>query len=262
MSSDSPNQTDRLPLTDADFMAIIQLLGDVSGMTCSIPDRRRTLVSNLAKLIDADMWAWTHSRFGASDLAAFFFIDGGFESDLERTRLRTSANDPEFNRIFSAYWWPRMYGACRTSDIALGSSEADRAILKQKLEHAGVSDSVFCLYTLDEATLSGIGLHRRKHKPEFTIRERAIAHVLLSQIDWLHRAETDVPANQDLLLDLSPRQREVLINMLGGEGRKQIARKMQLSEYTIDEHTQAIYKQFKVTSKPELLSLFISGRMK
>lgn len=249
----------RLPLTDGDFISVIRLLGEVAGMDTSVNDRRHALLAGLNELIDGDVWMWVHSRFNGTDLSAFSVCTGGFASDQERASVFMVANREDVNRVMTAYWNPKIQHTFCASDLMATVNGADQAVFRQAFQDCGCCDTVFSLYALDAVTMSGIGLHRRQGKPLYSVRERTLAHLVLTQVDWLHRAQTDVPANNNSLLDLSPRQREVLLHLLGGDGRKQVARKMSLSEYTVDDHVQAIYRHFNVTSKSELLSLFIGG---
>ena len=92
-------------------------------------------------------------------------------------------------------------------------------------------------------------------------RQRAITHLIISQIDWLRRAGTDVQANDDVLLTITARQREILIHLLGGDSRKQVARKLKLSEHTVNDYIKDLYRRLEVTSNIQLLAKFMpAGR--
>jgi DNA-binding CsgD family transcriptional regulator len=123
---------------------------------------------------------------------------------------------------------------------------------------ADLDDLLFSYYPIGRNLLSGIGLHRRLGAPRFGARERCLAHLVMSQVDWLHRAETDVPA-ADHVDALSARQRQVLLRLLTGQGKKQIARGLEISEHTVNDHVKALHAHFNVTSRGELLSKFIAG---
>jgi DNA-binding CsgD family transcriptional regulator len=62
------------------------------------------------------------------------------------------------------------------------------------------------------------------------------------------------------LVSLSPRERQVLLLLLGGDSQKQVASKLGLSPYTVGDHLKEIYRKLGVVSRAELLSKFISGR--
>jgi FixJ family two-component response regulator len=88
-------------------------------------------------------------------------------------------------------------------------------------------------------------------------RDRSLPQILSSQGDWLSHYAANVPA-KDQILKLSPRQREVLSFLLAGDALKEVAQKLQLSEHTVGDYVKQIYKHFSVSSRAELLALFIS----
>lgn len=122
----------------------------------------------------------------------------------------------------------------------------------------GFDPVIMSIYPLGNMYLSGIGLHRRIGRPQFSERERAIVHVVFQQVDWLHRFGSDVPAGEKSF-ELTPRERQVMIFLMSGDSLKEIASKMKLSHHTIDGYVKRIYKHFAVHSRAELLAHFISG---
>ena len=124
----------------------------------------------------------------------------------------------------------------------------------------GFEHFLFSMYPLSETSFSGIGVHRRLGREPFTPRQRAITHLIIGQIDWLHRAGTDVEANDDVLLTITSRQREILIHLLGADGRKQIARKLKLSEHTVNDYIKDLYRRLQVSSNTQLLAKFMPAR--
>lgn len=89
-------------------------------------------------------------------------------------------------------------------------------------------------------------------------RDLAFVQSASSETDWLRHNETNVPA-RDKLLKLSPRQRQVLSFLLAGDSLKEVAKKLELSEHTVGDYVKRIYKHFSVSSRAELLALFIPG---
>jgi FixJ family two-component response regulator len=88
-------------------------------------------------------------------------------------------------------------------------------------------------------------------------RDRSLPQILSSQGDWLGQYAVNTPA-KDQISKLPPRQREALSFLLAGDSLKEVAQKMQLSEHTVGDYVKQIYKQFSVSSRAELLALFIS----
>jgi DNA-binding NarL/FixJ family response regulator len=88
-------------------------------------------------------------------------------------------------------------------------------------------------------------------------RDRVSVDVADSQPERLYQFGTNVTAN-DKILNLSPRQREVLSCLLAGDTLKEAALKLGLSEHTVGDYVKQVYKHFSVSSRAELLALFIS----
>lgn len=57
--------------------------------------------------------------------------------------------------------------------------------------------------------------------------------------------------------DLSPRLRQVLRCLLEGDSDKQIARRLGISGYTVNQYTKTLYRHFGVQGRAELLSLWL-----
>jgi FixJ family two-component response regulator len=89
-------------------------------------------------------------------------------------------------------------------------------------------------------------------------RKPTSMQIVTSQIDSLHHFATNVPANEKIL-NLSPRQRQVLSFLLAGDSLKEVAQKLELSAHTVGDYVKQIYKHFAVSSRAELAALFIPG---
>jgi DNA-binding NarL/FixJ family response regulator len=56
---------------------------------------------------------------------------------------------------------------------------------------------------------------------------------------------------------LTPREREILLLLLAGESEKQIAAQLSRSINTVHTFVRQIYRQYEVSSRGELMSLFV-----
>lgn len=61
-------------------------------------------------------------------------------------------------------------------------------------------------------------------------------------------------ARETAVATLSKAQRRVFVLLLGGLAEKQVAGKLHISQPTVHNHIQAIYRAFDVHSRPELLA--------
>ena len=81
---------------------------------------------------------------------------------------------------------------------------------------------------------------------ETPVSARAASHLLS-----LVRADPPVPPPEDNVPHLSPRERELLEYLARGLARKEAARLMDISPYTVAEYMQSIYRKLQVRSRGE-----------
>jgi DNA-binding CsgD family transcriptional regulator len=224
------------------------MLGDVAT-------KRRCLLEGLARIIAADVWAWAIGRRDPTNPslpALFWATDGGWASDEQRT----IAFQPNFETTTISR---RLFGepsahVTRTRNQLASDGEwyESEVYLKYRLP-AELDDFLMTVYRPSQDAVSWIGMHRRRGAPPFGGRERCIVHIVTGEIDWLHRGGTDLPA-ADGVVALSPRLRQVLLMLLAGDSRKQVANKLGISEHTVIDYVKALHRHFDVSSRGELLA--------
>jgi DNA-binding CsgD family transcriptional regulator len=111
---------------------------------------------------------------------------------------------------------------------------------------------------LDATSGSMTGLYRAHGKPEFTPREVRIAHIIYTEVAWLH--EQGWPEDRGSSVPhLSRRQRLTLNLLTHGQSRKQIAANMKISIHTAQGYIKDVYRLFHVNSQTELMNRFHQG---
>jgi DNA-binding CsgD family transcriptional regulator len=126
----------------------------------------------------------------------------------------------------------------------------------------GVDHAMYSVASIDRSRLmTGIAVYREERDTRrFTDRERVLLRMFHSQAQWLYDSEpiTSGPNSASpLQIVLSPRQKQTLRLLLGGDAEKQIAIKLSLSRHTVHEHVKAIYRSIGVSSRGELLAKFL-----
>jgi DNA-binding CsgD family transcriptional regulator len=230
-------------------------------MTAPLEARRRALVGSLLELIDADTWLWAHARYDPDqqDPVWFTLLDGGWRDDAERALAMESINHPSMVRELFARVDKSRHTTITRRQFSPPESWDQDAYRRRFSSTTSIHDTVLSFYPVGDRVLSAIGLNRRGSKPPFGARELTIAHLVLGQIPWLHRAPANVEGNTDDLLNLPRRQREVLVHLLCGSPAKEIADRLGISVHTISDYTKLLYRRFRVRSRPELLRKFMSG---
>ena len=251
---------DFLPVDDV--RSIVHLLGQVAVEPLDLPGKRRFLMQGLSRLIGAQIWFWLHLRYdphSGRPPAAFMFIDGGWENDAQRTTVANGGNSTAAESL--EIIMGRDCGIHRTrrmkSYIGNDCWNASEYV-QHYLRPVNIGDWVNSIYPMGDFCYSSINFMRRADQPDFSPRDVCIAHIILGDIDWLHREGTDIPAREHVR-KLSHRQRQVLLHLMSGDGTKQIARKLSMSPFTVNDHLKTIYHRFGVSGRGELLAQFLSG---
>lgn len=245
-----------------DIEEIIRLVGDAGDPTISmsVPERKRMLLEGVARLIESDIWIWTTSAVHPerNDVMTTCLIDGGWASDAEQGRVYEGMTSPRLNSVLDYY----LESARNCKPITVKRQELMAEDVWNNVQDVwlgtGMEYAIVSTYPLSPRVVSAVGFHRRIGRPDFTDRDRAIVHLVFHQVDWLHRHGTNEPAN-DKVLELSPRERQVLVLMLAGDSRKQIAQKLAISEFTVGDYTKRIHRHFGVNSRAELQGYFLAG---
>ena len=248
------------PLSVEDVGAIVHLLGELAGNDKPLAEKRRHFVQSIARLIDADIWAWSLVKFASNAMPILvWIIDGGWASDVQREIVMKTNFDPDGQEILAKMHVVEDAPSTHTRSQIISDDKWYSSDFYRKFRlAANLDDFMFIHYPLDDGMTSVMSYHRATGKPAFADRERCIAHVMATEIDWLHREGTHIPAPSNMD-QLSPRLREVLLMLLAGNNRKEIAQKLHLSPHTIADYLKLIYRHFKVKSRGELLAKFIAG---
>jgi DNA-binding CsgD family transcriptional regulator len=244
-----------------DIRAVAGLLGEVAGFGGDVGQRRQRLVAGLSGLIAGDIWYWVQSA-GASDHsnpAAFAFQTDGWRSK-EQQALVVSSHHSSAGGLINTYFQKRFPQnvTCIRADVASDAIWYASELYQRFHEPAGIDDFLMSVYHLPGNIISGLGFYRLAANGRFSLRHRAMVHLVMEQVGWLHRGPTEVPAAA-VVPALSPRCRETLLHLLSGDSRKQIAHKLHVSENTVSDYIKSLHRQFGVSSRGELMAKFLSG---
>jgi DNA-binding CsgD family transcriptional regulator len=106
-------------------------------------------------------------------------------------------------------------------------------------------------------TLDAVILHRDRGGRDFEERSRRLVQLFQAEASRLF-GRALASADGSALATLSPRLRETLRLLLAGEGEKQVAARMGLRRSTVHEYITEIYRRLQVSSRGELMALFVN----
>lgn len=249
-------------LLDSDVREMMAVLGHIAGLDDDLASKRRILLENLARLIDADCWYWCLlGRKTPGELPTFsVFLKGGF-SEEQFAKYLTAQEHPEM----------AMFNAPILEELERRGSHITRLRQQVDPENRFPESDVFRLWReADLAPLilsmrpgingqvSAVALFRNFDRPLFNERENRIAHVMLNSVPWLYEeAWPNHPRSR--MGVLSPRLHTVINLLLQGMGRKQIATEMGISIHTLNGYIKEVYARFEVHSQSELIRRFVEG---
>ncbi|NJK93400.1 MAG: hypothetical protein HC904_17245 [Blastochloris sp.] len=249
-------------LTEEDVRSMIRLVGEVAMIEGDHAAKKRYLMDGLCDLIGADKWAWGLScrTVEGSPQVYVNFLFGGM-TEVEVPRLLKAVEHPDMAWVIGDFF--KEIEEKKTHLTRLRSEiVADSEFLKTEAfdywKEADIGPVIMSVRPLDGESGSTVALYRRFGKPMFSIRESKIAHIILTEVPWLH--ELGWPEDRGVSVPrLYPQQRIVLNLLLQGEDRKSIASQLDISINTVSGYVKELYQHFNVNSQSELLARFFSG---
>jgi DNA-binding CsgD family transcriptional regulator len=251
------------PLADDDVRAIVRLLSDVAVLECDFAEKKQALMMGLQKLVGADGWLWsiTHVDPATRVPVCTGLLHAGLSEDQLTGWLEASQSScppPEDEPCFALTRAGKHFTRTRQQIVTDEEWYSHPAVIRHRLAR-GLDHFLYSVYPLDEPDMySAIGFFRHKGRAPFDERQSRIAHIVLSEVDWLHYAE--LPGERERKVpELSPRQRVVLIMLVEAHDKDKIADLLHLSPHTVKDYMKAIYKHFGVSSQLELIHRFRFG---
>jgi len=219
-------------------------------------------MKRLCKLIDADAWIWGLSREGdpAEPRAYVSVMNGGLSNESFEKFLK-ALQHPEMAALISKFFAQvEKQKAHLTRLVHQMGDETHFALLESHpiWKESNVGPLIMSLRPLDPCLGSAIGICRHYNRPKFSARESRIAHIVLTEVPWLH--ERDWPIDRVTGAPAMGRRVRMALNLLTlGQGRKQIAENMNISIHTVQGYVKVIYRHFNVHSQAELMKRFYEG---
>jgi DNA-binding CsgD family transcriptional regulator len=249
-------------LTEADLLALLKLSNRLHELPSNPVVRHEFMLTQLCGLSGATAGFSALLDVSPREAAHIvFLVYHGMESGHQHSAisrylraLDTPLSAPtSLIRLLESRAWET---AARhvNGDDAMGQLLCDTGELCKPLN---LGSAIFSSIPLRGARLvSALSVHRESSDPKpFTPRQRRLVQLFHSEVGWTF--EQQFPSELGSGNRLTPRQQQTLRHLLIGDNEKQIAQKLSRSQHTVHTHVKAIYKNFRVSSRGELLSLFV-----
>ena len=249
-----------------DVRAILKLVGECRDLGDDAPAWRAHFVAGLARLVGADL-ASAGEMAGCrtaspSDLGvAHWMAPGLADPAVLAATADELRRDPAWAPVILRYLGLGFEGdaACLTRrDLLTDRDWYDTRDYQLAQRPCGLDHILWCFHPLEAAgdESSGLILCRAAGRRDFDARERAIvreAHAALAPLVGRALARYSEPSPREL----PPRTRRVLACLLEGDGDKQVAARLGMSPLTVNAHTKAIYRHFRVRGRIELMARWL-----
>jgi DNA-binding CsgD family transcriptional regulator len=247
---------------EADARAMVRLLGEIAASPGDHATKKRDLMEGLCKLVGAVHWVWAlSSSLSPGEQPVYITVhNGGFTAD-QFGRFMKAVDHSAMGALTAPF--ARELAQKRTHltrrlqdvDTKLQIFEGD---IGELWRAANIGPITLSYRPIDEQSYSCVALYRRWGAPLFSAREARIAHIVLTEVPWLHQQGWPKDRGSTVPI-LAPRQRTVLNLLIRGLSRKEISGSLEISEHTTNDYVKSVYRHFQVNSQAQLVSRFLRG---
>ncbi len=228
-----------------------------------LADRRLAVVKSLIELTKAaaGYWSWGHGNGDENTVMPIAVVPAGFTEQQMGGFIKNSLK-PE---IYAEMVEPINHLRGSKSQIAVARRDLydvktwKETFLCKGLGEIGLEEWVQCVRYSSDENWSQLFLLREVGQPPFSACDRELVDLAMSSIDWFH-ASAAVTLSGAKLFGLTARQRTVMLMMLDGHSRKQIASHFEIGEQTVGDHIKQIYRHFEINSLGELAAIFLRAK--
>lgn len=257
-------------IRECDVREMLELVGQVSEFH-TVPQRLKHAIAAIARLVDAESAFCTRWRRDPNSGATqpYAVLAHGWTQRQLADAIRVSDGDP-LNEYVNLDLTRRK---CREglplatvpyqfdTDRARRRAEVAAAFAEVVGGDYGLLVNVPCDRDGHFATLGLIRDQHRRQRGRFAEREIQVARLVWGSLKFLHRAPLAAVNNHLCGAKLPPRLQQVLAGIKQGLPSKEIARRLNLSVHTVHDYVKELYRRFGVSSRAELLSLWVDSEV-
>ncbi len=249
-------------LPEQDVRNLVRILGEVAAIERSPALQRIHLMTELARLLGTDTWVWGVSPLLEPGKQPVYIYQhtGGFDEE-RMSRFLLAVEHPDCGEMTAPLAKALIEAGSQVTRSVQNIVSPERyanSPSKPAWEAAGIGPILITLRPIPVYGISCIGFYRPLDAEMFTDRDSLIAHILLNEVPLLH--EAGLPHRTACtLLQLPPRCRLIINQLVYGLPRHEIADHLGLSVNTVNGYTKMIFHHFGVHSQSELIARFSQG---
>ncbi|MFP2925879.1 response regulator transcription factor [Pyxidicoccus sp. 3LG] len=250
----------QVSLRSSQVKALVQLLNEAHELSVSQGERPRHLLSGLRRIMGADVAACVLERdFRPGERGDFtpVFLDGWDGTTLPACQAlvkQGSAYNPGIRALMERRPRPGVIATATRRELVGDRAWYGSPYVEHYLQPAHLDDSLYSSRWKDEpAVVQGIGIFRGRNERPFDAADRELLHLFHSECAAMLSAP-EPPGDDALMARLAPRERQTLELLLHGLADKEIAARLGISRFTVNQYTKSIYRRFGVQTRAALLA--------
>jgi len=250
-------------LEKEDVRSIVRLLSDVMMTPGGLLAQKRRCAEGVADLVGADYWMWnvcslkpdaiplaTAVMHNLSEKQVGALMEANYRGDLD-------AIDSKFLPLTRE----GAHFTCRGDQLLTAEEFEQNGSRRVYVEELDFSHSyMFSAYPIPghDDLFHNLGLWRKPGRPMYTPRESRIAHIIASEVGWIHLGSVPGVSTEEFGT-LSPRLQTVLSLLVEGLAAKRIAFHMKIAEHTARDYIKDLYRRLDCKDRADLMRRFMVG---
>lgn len=244
-----------------DVRAAFRLIGECRELGREPAEWRRHMLDGLGKLVGAQVGMhFQFDRFGTAGERVVDPMASGFLDAAGRARWVQYQRDNDYRRdLFRLRFYDGFTGALRTrslDEVVAPREWYGSRDFNEYVGACGLDDRITSSLRLPQHPawrVQSIGLLRARSDGKYKARHVRLIHLFHEELAPLVGRRLALPDTDDGQVPLPPRLQQVLACLLQGDGEKQVAARLGLSQHTVNRHVQRLYRRYDVRSRSELM---------
>ncbi|MCP3100044.1 LuxR C-terminal-related transcriptional regulator [Myxococcus sp. K15C18031901] len=242
---------------------LVRLINETHELPAGPGARPRHLLSGICRILGSDAAVCVREEdFRPEGTGAFTAtVLAGWGTDrlsaVQSLQRMGSACNPAIRALMRRRPAPGSVVTAMRRDLVGDRAWYSAPYVEHHLLPTGLDDSVYSgRWSERPGVVQGIGIHRGRSGRRFDAAERELLNLFHSEC-WALLGPVEQDGDRPQADRLSPRERQTLTLLLQGLGDKDIAARMEISRFTVNQYTKSLYKHFGVRSRAALLALFL-----
>jgi len=242
---------------------LVGFLTQSESIALPIADRRELLVKRLAGWVGSasGFWSWGRGIPLESNITPVATIVTGFSKEQLSRFPEVALSDQTvrlFNQPIRELLRKQDHVTVSRSMIWNDSEWSSDPFVRNVLHSLDWDNWLISVRYLTSDTWASMTFFRSLGKPDYEPTDLELVELVMSSVEWM-KPKVSESVSPSTFVDLSPRLRSVMLLLLDGQSRKQIASSLSITLHTVNDHCKEIYHRFEVNSATELAARFLKS---